>query len=268
MKKVVLSVVAALAVGGLAAPAVAADMPVKAKMAEPAPPPSPFDIAFGVAFTTDYMLRGYSQSDNQPAIQGYFEPSYKINDMISLYAGLWGSSLWTGAANAEFDAYGGVRFSIDKFGLDVGYVHYIYPDGAANGFNDYGEIYAKPSFSITDWLSIGAIVYYAPDINQSGTKATYYAGTASVKLPQFMPLGISTSISGEVGRQVVEAAFGNSWTTWNVGVAFAYKAITLDVRYWDSDVDPATCVNSTGRVTCDERVVATLKFDTSLSALK
>ena len=49
MKKVVLSVVAALAVSA-AAPAFAADMPAKApKVVAPAPPPSPWDIAFGAA---------------------------------------------------------------------------------------------------------------------------------------------------------------------------------------------------------------------------
>ena len=43
---------------------------------------------------------------------------------------MWGSSLASYLANAEFDIYGGVRLSYDSFGLDVGYVHYAYPDGS------------------------------------------------------------------------------------------------------------------------------------------
>src|SRR5258707_15287521 len=74
MKKVVLSVVAALAV--TAAPAFAADMPVKAKPMVPVAVPSPWDIAFGTAFTTDYVLRGITQSNHKPAVQGYFEVDY------------------------------------------------------------------------------------------------------------------------------------------------------------------------------------------------
>ena len=106
MKKVVLSVVAALALS--AAPALAADMPTKAKVVVPAAAPSPWDIAFGTAFTTDYMLRGVSQSAHKPAVQGYFEGRYTFNDMITLYAGVWGSSLYTGFANAEFDIRAGL----------------------------------------------------------------------------------------------------------------------------------------------------------------
>jgi Bacterial protein of unknown function (Gcw_chp) len=74
MKKVVLSVVAALAFS--AAPALAADMPAKAPKVAPAAAPSPWDVAFGTAFTTDYVLRGVSQSNHKPAAQGYFELDY------------------------------------------------------------------------------------------------------------------------------------------------------------------------------------------------
>src|SRR5882762_4082257 len=92
MKKVVLSVLAALAVS-TAAPAFAADMPVKASKIVAPVAVSPFDIAFGVAFTSDYVLRGISQSNRKPAVQGYFEGRYTINDMVQLYAGIWGSSV-------------------------------------------------------------------------------------------------------------------------------------------------------------------------------
>ena len=126
MKKVVLSVVAALALS--ATSAIAADMPVKA-MKAPAAAPSPWDIAFGTAFTTDYELRGVSQSDHHPAAQGYFELDYTVNDWLKLYAGIWGSSMWTGFADAEFDITGGARFSFGNFGFDVGNIYYAYPGG-------------------------------------------------------------------------------------------------------------------------------------------
>ena len=271
MNKVMLSVIAALAVS-TAVPAFAADMPVKAKMAAPAPAPSPFDIAFGTAFTTDYVLRGISQSDRKPAVQGYFEGQYAAANWVTLYAGLWGSSLWTGAANAEFDISGGARFSYNQFGLDVGYVYYNYPGGTPNAFFNYGEFYAKPSLKVTDWLTIGGTVIGGNDFNSSGENAWYYAGTMAITLPQFMPLGIGTTISGELGRQTFAAAIGNTdYTTWNVGIAFNYKAITLDLRYWDTNLNPTTSPGQCSTVNhtiCDERFVATLKFDTTLSALK
>jgi uncharacterized protein (TIGR02001 family) len=266
MKKVVLSVVAALAVSA-AAPAFAADMPVKAAPA-PVAAPSPFDIAFGTAFTTDYVLRGISQTDRRAAVQGYFEGDYTATPWLTLYAGLWGSNV--SFADAEFDIGGGARFSYQQFGLDVGYVYYEYPDGG--GIN-YGEFYAKPSFKVTDWLSIGGQVIGGDNFGNTGNNAWYYAGNVTVTLPQLTQLAVTTSISGDVGRQTYASALGFvDYTTWDVGVAFNYKAMTLDLRYFDTNIDSTSaagqCLSGTGRDLCNGRFVATLKFDTTMAALK
>ncbi len=154
-KKLVLSVVAALAICG-AAPALAADMPTKAAPA-PAAAPSPFDVAFGTTFTTDYRLRGISQTDRNPAVQGYFEGDYTAAPWLTLYAGVWGSNV--SFANAEFDISGGARFSYSIFGLDLGFVYYEYPGPTAGGNISYGEFYAKPSVKVTDWLTLNGQVY-------------------------------------------------------------------------------------------------------------
>lgn len=281
MKKVVLSVIAALAVTA-AAPAFAADMPVKAKKVVVATP-SPWDIAFGTAFTTDYILRGISQSNKRPAVQGYFEGRYNLNDMIQLYAGVWGSSLYTGFANAEFDISGGARFTVGSFGLDLGYVYYAYTGSATTVLGStsmdisYGEFYAKPSYKFNDYLSIGGTIIGGSDFGNTGQSAVYYEGGATVTLPAFMPMGIATSVSGAIGRQTYSGGYKalgvliEDYTTWNVGVAFNYKALTLDLRYYDTDLGTANatqCVSTTLSNICKEAFVATLKFDTTFSALK
>ncbi|MGB8578400.1 MAG: hypothetical protein WCD56_17805, partial [Pseudolabrys sp.] len=92
MKKVVLSVVTALAVSA-AAPTFAADLPSKAPAVAPAPPPSPWDIAFGAAIMNDYIFRGVTQSDHKPSVAAYFEPRYNINSNLQLYDGIAGESI-------------------------------------------------------------------------------------------------------------------------------------------------------------------------------
>jgi uncharacterized protein (TIGR02001 family) len=277
MKKIVLSAVAALAFS--AAPAFAADMPVKAApAAAPAAAASPFDILFGTAFTTDYELRGISQSNHKPAAQGYFELDYTIADWLKIYGGVWGSSLASYYANAEFDITGGARFSFGNFSLDVGYIYYDYPDGTKGYYNSYGsfgEFYAKPSYKIADWLTIGAIIDGGDNFNNgyliSGSKtAYYYSGNAVITLP-WSPAGITISVNPEVGRQVFECDYCHSYTYWDVGVDFNYKAVTLDLRYWDTNAPSYAFVAPSsfgGKNLADSRFVATLKFDTSLSALK
>ena len=280
MKKVVLSVVAALAVSA-ALPAFAADMPVKAAKVVAAPAPSPFDIAFGTAFTTDYELRGISQSNHNPAVQGYFELDYTATDWLKLYAGVWGSSLYGGFADAEFDISGGARFSWNNFGLDVGYVQYEYPEGTQNGNGSFGEFYAKPSYKFTDWLTIGAIIdgggNFNNGLNVVGSKdAYYYSGNAVITLP-WQPAGVTISLNPELGRQVyncttVNGSACHSYTYWDVGLDFNYKAVTLDLRYWDTNAHNTAMFTSGpaygSKDLADSRFVATLKFDTSLSALK
>jgi uncharacterized protein (TIGR02001 family) len=274
MNKVVLSVAAALAVCA-AVPAYAADMPVKAKVVAPAPAPSPFDIAFGTALTTDYILRGISQSDRRPAVQGYFEGDLTASSNVTLYAGMWGSSLFNGfGANMELDISGGARLTLDKFGLDVGYVYYDYVDSNPN--LSYGEIYAKPTYTVNDWLKVGGSVYWGNNWGNTGNSATYFTGNVAVTVPVSLPAGITTTVSAEIGRQLFGGTIAiDDYTTWNAGVAFGYKAMTLDLRYYDTDLDSSAPQNAAlcafsanGRTTCGSTFVATLKFDTTLSALK
>ena len=296
MKKVVLSVVAALAFS--AAPAFAADMPVKAKPAAPAPAPapSPWDVAFGTAFTTDYVLRGVSQSNHKPAVQGYFEVDYTAADWLKLYAGVWGSSLWTGFADAEFDITAGARLTFGNFGLDVGFIQYEYPGGGGNFIGNWGEVYAKPSYKFADWLTVGAVFETAFDNfndkvcggcavvagHWDGNAGHYFvAGNAVITLPWHPITDVTITINPEVGYEWyssgVNANLGfSSDTYWDVGLDFNYKAITLDLRYWDTNISNPTstyaaqCLNAGSGSTnfCGSRFVATLKFDTSLSALK
>jgi uncharacterized protein (TIGR02001 family) len=296
MKKVVLSVVAALALS--AAPAFAADMPVKAVKA-PAAAPSPWDVAFGTAFTTDYELRGVSQSNHKPAAQGYFELDYTATDWLKLYAGVWGSSLWTGFADAEFDITAGARFTWGNAGLDLGVIYYYYPGGnnpAAGLFTgNWTEAYAKPSYKFNDWLTVGGVFETAfDDFNNKvsplgawvGDAGHYFvAGNAVITLPWKPIADVTISINPEIGYEWYSSGVTTnlgfvSDTYWDVGLDFNYKAVTLDLRYWGTNAKPGiagtatanqcnTAVGSGGSSNlCGDRFVATLKFDTTLSALK
>ena len=143
MKKVVLSLAAVLAVSA-AAPAFAADMPAKAPMVAPAPPPSPWDIAFGAGIMNDYIFRGVTQSDHRPSVAAYFEPRYNIAPNWQLYAGIAGESIkFANNAAAEIDFYGGVRPTFGPVAFDFGYWYYYYPGGQC-----YGRARRKPSVRI------------------------------------------------------------------------------------------------------------------------
>jgi Bacterial protein of unknown function (Gcw_chp) len=221
MKKVVLSIVAAMA---LATPALAADLKMLTKA--PPPPPSPWDFAFGDAIMTDYMWRGITQSAHKPSVAAYFEPRYNVNDALQLYVGLSGESIdFPNHAAAEIDFYGGFRPTFGKLALDFGAWLYYYPGGQcfsfgfatgtpagdctgfnAGGFSNGGglgglpngnvakawvsfiEVYGKGTYTISDSWSIGGQVYYSPNVSNSGANGTYVAGTIKYTAPAGMPL--------------------------------------------------------------------------------
>ncbi len=316
MKKVVLSVVAALAVAGSAAPAFAGDMAVKGPKAPPPPPPYMLDIAVGGVVMSDYLFRGISQSDKGPSGGAYFEPNLKT-PIGTFYAGIaayaisWPSAFPYGFTdpNAEVDIYGGWRNSWGPFSLDLGFIEYYYPSESFNGVtnnSDFYEVYAKIGYDFGNGLTIGGNLFYTPDLlHYSETfdgmaalglipaglgkpDAFYYSFTAAYAFPNKF-YDISTKLSGEIGYWdiatssfiVAGIANGNptasnpSYTYWNVGISFAYKDLSLDLRYHGTDQSVSDCASflvvgttlgsfNGSNSWCDDRFVASLKFDTSV----
>lgn len=235
--------------------------------------PSLIDVAFGVAGLTDYVFRGISQTHNRPSIQGYAELQ-----AFGFYAGAWSSNVNEFATDpaAEIDLYGGYRTTFDAFGIDVGGLYYYYPgERTPGGLRqiDYYEVFAKPSFTFGDFGSVTGNFYYTSDFVNVSADAYYISVIPKVNIPVAAFPDLSFYASGELGKQFVKnERFGArlpDYLTWNVGVGLTYKAMTLDVRYSDTDLKQRECVGYSGfQKSCDSRVVAKIAFDTSLSKLK
>jgi uncharacterized protein (TIGR02001 family) len=279
MKKFTLAAVAALALS--AAPAFAADMPVKAVKAVVAPQPPAWDIAFGSAIASDYIWRGITQSNHNPSVAAYFEPRYNLNKDMQLYAGIGGASIsFPNRAAAEVDLYAGFRPTFGKFAFDFGVWYYWYPGGQcfnalAGGecatFADpvtgglplngnfakkdwsFWEFYAKVNYALTDQIVLGAFVYYSPNVLNTGADGVFFGGNAKYTFPA-MANGMQWYVSGEAGYWDLgtsDAFYGNvnfpngipyaSYTTWNVGIGWTWKVFTVDLRYIDTDLSKAEC---------------------------
>ncbi|ALJ08010.1 TorF family putative porin [Brevundimonas sp. DS20] len=203
---------AALALGltGLAAPASAQDA----------------KVAFNVGVTSDYVFRGYSQTNEDPAIQGGVDLTAG-----SFYAGAWASNVDFGDdTDAEVDVYGGYRTEAAGFALDFGVIGYLYagePDGA--DYN-YAEFKAAASRAVGP-ATFGAAVYYSPDFFGAADKEATYAEVNAA----FSPADKWT-ISGAVGQQWLDVS--DDYLTWNAGIGYALtENLSADARYYDTDVD-------------------------------
>lgn len=209
-------------------------------LAAPASAQSTVDVAWNVGVVSDYVFRGFSQTGEDPAIQGGVDLTSG-----SFYAGAWASNVDFGDdTDAEVDLYGGYRTEAGGFALDFGVIGYLYvgePDGA--DYN-YAEFKAAASRAVGP-ATFGAAVYYSPDFFGIDDEATYAEVNAA-----FSPADKWT-ISGAVGKQWLNVS--DDYTTWNAGVGYALTdKVGIDVRYYDTDVD--------GVPGAEDRIVGAIKL--------
>jgi len=118
-----------------------------AQTAAPAAPVDP--ISYNISAVSNYKYRGQDQDTSKtngfkPALQGgvdYANPN-------GFYVGNWNSTVnfkdpKSNTANLEVDLYGGYKFPLGDFGMDVGALAYIYPGATAANTT---EIYAAASY--------------------------------------------------------------------------------------------------------------------------
>lgn len=197
------------------------------------------EIAWNAGVTSDYVFRGFSQTNEDPAVFGGVDLT-----IGSFYAGAWASNVDFGdSTDAEFDLYGGYRSEIAGFAVDVGAVGYFYFSPPAGADYDYAELKVAASRAIGP-VTLGAAVYWSPDFFGVDDQATYVEASAS-----FSPTPKWT-VSGAVGHQSLNV--NADYLSWNAGVAYAFNEnVAIDLRYHDSDVSGPLS---------EDRAVAAFKF--------
>ncbi len=183
----------------------------------------PPEFSWGVAATSNYIFRGETQSDDQPAIQGYVEGAVGV-----FYAGAWGSTVDLDDDSFELDLYAGVRPAFGDISFDIGYVRYFYDESG----DCCGEIVLGATGPLGDTAEVGAAFYWDPD-----AETTWLEATAGVAAPfDLFVDGVAGADFGSLGLDG-DKAYGN------IGVSRTFAEIaTLDLRLHDSNVDPARLV--------------------------
>lgn len=189
-----------------------------------------------VTLTSDYLFRGITQTNEEPALQGGIE--YATDG--GFYVGGWGSSIsWLSdsdpdiSSQVELDGYLGFRgdFGDSGFGWDVGAIYYWYPGDYPSGFNsaDTTEVYfglgwsflsAKYSYAVTDLFGI-------PDSD----------GSSALDLGASWEFVPSWTFDAAVGKQWVENVDGGDYAYWKLGVGKAFEnGFDIAIAYNDEDL--------------------------------
>jgi uncharacterized protein (TIGR02001 family) len=203
---------------------------------------------------SQYIFRGLTQTNREPALQGGFDYSHSSG----FYAGTWGSNVswlrdggyYRAGGSLELDVYGGYKWSLpNDFTLDLGTLYYWYPGDptlaapgavASNPKADTWELYAGLS-----WKFLSAKFSYSLDdktfavLDSSGT---YYIDlTASYPIPNTpVTLIAHYGMQKYKGNDPRTSAVANndtlySYDDWKIGLNYALpKDFTIGVFYTDT----------------------------------
>lgn len=231
-------------------------------------------LSGNVSFATDYMFRGYTQTNQHPAIQGGVDWAHDSG----LYFGGWGSNLdWAGGV--ELDLYGGYTWEIGGVSYDFGAVYFVYPDENDCDTNDitgqtaavtlddgsvetvedvtvkrpggqcewdYLEIVLNGSYQ-AGLMGLSFGVLFSPDYwGESGVGGgdTWHI-SAGAELPLELNGPHDLTLSANVGftRSDSEGFFAvgeDSYLNWDIGASVSLAAnLALDFRYYGSNLDEA-----------------------------
>lgn len=212
---------------------------------------SPHTLTGNVGLYSQYIFRGLTQTNKEPALQGGFDYSHSSG----FYAGTWMSNVswlrdfgtYTAGGSLEMDFYGGFKGTITgDLGYDVGILQYYYPgDVAVGSFKaDTLELYGALTWK---WLS----AKYSHSINKKTFGVNDSEGTYYFDLSANFPVTDKLTLSAHYGIQKFKgtsnACGANtsndlcaSYDDWKVGASYALpQGFTIGGFFTGTDMTAA-----------------------------
>lgn len=170
------------------------------------------EFSGSAALTTDYVFRGISQTQGDPAAQAGF----KVASASGVYGALWGSNVeYTGdiGASSEIDSIVGWSGTFnDDWALDVNITWFDYP--AARVDLSYAELIGTVTYRDTTWLMVG----YSPDMFATDEAGVY------AQLGHKLPISDTVRLEGAIAHYALDDAYGDSYSHAQLGAVWAFKA--------------------------------------------
>jgi uncharacterized protein (TIGR02001 family) len=217
------------------------------------------EVSANIQLTTNYVFRGVSLSNNNPAVQGGFD--WNNTDF---YAGIWASSLGAPkgapAAPLELDLYAGWTPVTGPLTWDLGVIFYNYPDADNSTNSDFYELRGSGVFKFNEHWSAGASIYYAPSNYGATGRARYWEFNGEYAFNDML------HFSGAFGNQQVDHPGGpgtarDDYDTWNIGAILAWRGFQFDLRYNDTNIKAGAPIEAYtyGPESYDASTVLTIK---------
>ncbi len=197
------------------------------------------EFSANVGLTSDYVFRGISQNDNEPAIQGGFD--YDFGNGFSM--GTWASNV-DGVAFAgstmELDLYAGYTWEFDG-GLSVGlgYLRYQYP-GTTVSANNTNEFSVSLGYEVSG-VGLSASVAYSEDFFGFGKE--YYT-SIGIDAPITEDLSLSVALGFTTDDDTsVAGKGGDSYSDTSIGLSYSVGGFDLGLTYTSTGGTAKTNIN-------------------------
>lgn len=186
--------------------------------------PARAELAGGVTFATEYMLRGISQTNEEVAVQGNIDWVHG-----GFYVGIWGSNVDFGpafpGAQIEFDQYFGYVWEFGSgFSLELGFIHYDYP---GEDILNYEEYIVGVGFK-----GLGIKYWYADDFLGTGSEGGYLEGNYDIGLGGGLTLGLHAGLNTYDDNVAVGI---ENYTDYGVSLAKTFGNLEAKAAYIDTD---------------------------------
>jgi len=196
----------------------------------------PGTFSANVGFTTDYVWRGLSQTDNGAAVQGGLDWSSELG----FYLGVWGSNVDFNdpdAGSLETDFYAGYAGKLGDFSYDIQALYYYYPGADGHLNYDFFETVLGAGYDL-GFADLSAGFAYSPETFGKGGRTYYYSGGVSVPLP--LPLGLA--LKGNVGYyRFDESDTAPNYRHYDVGLGASALGFDLGLTYTNTDLKSGQC---------------------------
>lgn len=197
--------------------------------------PGPIAISGSVGLVSDYRFRGFSQTSQDPAVQG----GITATTSSGIYVGTWGSTVNFANSNlgSEIDFFAGYSKQVaEGVTVDVGLLYYLYPKHKSltgDIDTDFFEPYVNVTGAIGPMtLKVGA--NYAWDQDALGGNSAIYLHAE----PSFAVPGTPFGVNGHLGYAKSDGfpggVDGKVWD-WSLGATASYKMLTFGVSYVDTN---------------------------------
>jgi len=214
-----------------------------------------------VALTSDYVFRGVSQTNEDPALQGGIEYAHDSG----FYVGAWGSNIsWLSdipgdiSSSLELDGYFGYRGKAgDIFAYDVGALTYYYPGDFPDDFNEANttELYVGGTVTPIEELSLGLKYSYSLT-DLFGYVDSDGSGYLDASVNWTFTPGWTLNVHG--GKQWIKENEDFEYTDWKLGVTKTFdNGFSIAAAYTDTNADEALYTNAHGTKIADGRFAVT-----------